>query len=95
MKEAYVYILANKKKGTLYVGVTSNLIKRVYQHKADEVEGFTKEHNIKNLGYYESTSSMITALEREKQLKKWNRAWKIRLIEEFNPTWDDLYNHFN
>lgn len=93
MKEAYVYILASKKNGTLYIGVTSNLIKRIYEHKTDAVKGFTKEYNVKNLVYYEASSSMISAIEREKQLKKWNRAWKIRMIEEFNPTWEDLYNN--
>ncbi len=91
-KEAYVYILASKKYGTLYIGVTSNLIKRVYEHKTNVIEGFTKEYNVKNLVYFETTPSMISAIQREKQLKKWNRAWKIRIIEEFNPTWKDLYN---
>ena len=93
MKEAYVYILASKRNGTLYVGVTSNLIKRIYEHKTNAIKGFTQDYNVKNLVYYETTPSMISSIEREKQLKKWNRAWKIKIIEEFNPTWQDLYNN--
>jgi putative endonuclease len=92
MKQAYVYILANKKHGTLYLGVTSNLVKRVYQHKTNIVEGFTEKYNVKNLVYFETTPCIASAIQREKQLKKWNRAWKIRIIEEFNPEWKDLYN---
>lgn len=91
MKIGYVYILASKKNGTLYVGVTSNLVKRIYEHKTNVIEGFTQKYNVKNLVYYETTESITGAIEREKQLKKWNRMWKIRIIEEFNPTWRDLY----
>ncbi|OPY85391.1 MAG: GIY-YIG nuclease superfamily protein [Smithella sp. PtaU1.Bin162] len=87
----YVYILASKKKGTLYIGVTSNLVKRIYEHKNDLVDGFTKEYAVHNLVYFETTESVESAIAREKQLKKWNRAWKIRLIEKNNSEWRDLY----
>lgn len=92
MKKGYVYILFNKKHGTLYVGVTSNLIKRVYEHKNKFVEGFTKKYNIDKLGYYEVFDNIVYAIEREKQLKAGKRNKKIELIENFNPTWKDLYN---
>lgn len=92
MKQGYVYILSSKRNGTLYVGVTSDLVRRIYEHKTNIIEGFTKKYNIKNLVYYEATPSVMGAIEREKQLKRWNRAWKIKIIEEFNPTWRDLYN---
>lgn len=85
-----VYILASSRKGTLYIGVTSNLPKRIYEHKNDLVEGFTKEYGVHDLVYYEVTCDIHAALVREKQLKKWNRAWKIALIEKTNPTWRDL-----
>jgi len=90
MKKYYVYILASKRNGTLYIGVTNDLDKRTYQHKEGELEGFTKKYNIKMLVYYEAYSDVNGAIAREKQLKKWNRAWKIRLIEKFNPEWEDL-----
>ncbi len=88
----YVYILASKKNGTLYVGSTSGLIKRVWQHKNKVVEGFTKKYGVDKLMYYEIAESQEAAALRERQLKKWNRAWKIRLIEEKNPKWKDLYD---
>ena len=88
----YVYILASKKNGTLYVGVTSNLIKRVYEHKNDFAEGFTRKYSVHDLVYFETTESIESAILREKQLKKWNRAWKINLIEKSNPAWQDLYS---
>ena len=91
MKLPAVYILASRKHGTLYVGVTSNLIKRIWQHKNDLVDGFTKKYRVHLLVYYELHSDMEQAIIREKQLKHWNRAWKIRLIEGLNPCWDDLY----
>lgn len=91
MKQPIVYILASKRRGTLYIGVTSDLIKRVWEHKNGFVPGFTKEYNIHNLVYYESYEDMESAILREKQMKKWNRMWKIRLIEELNPKWNDLY----
>jgi len=87
----YIYILASKKNGTLYIGVTSDLIRRVYEHKNDFVEGFTKKYAVHDLVYFETTESVESAITREKQLKKWNRAWKISLIEKSNPVWKDLY----
>ena len=92
MKQCYVYILASKRNGTLYIGVTRDLAKRVYEHKQNLIEGFTKEHNIHELVYYEHHNEVEEAILREKQMKKWNRKWKIRLIEEKNPDWKDLYN---
>ena len=92
MKQYYVYILTSRKKGILYIGVTSNLVKRIYEHKQSLVEGFTKKYNVHRLVYYEITSDINSAIQREKCLKKWNRAWKIRLIEEGNPLWKDLYD---
>ena len=91
-KEPAVYILANKKNGTLYIGVTSNLRQRIYQHKKMFVDSFTHEHNIHMLVYYEACDTMEAALLREKQLKRWKRAWKIRLITKTNPEWHDLYS---
>lgn len=91
-KEYYVYILASKRNGTLYIGVTSDLIKRVYEHKQRLVEGFTEKYDIHQLVYFETTSDIEGAIKREKQLKKWNRAWKIELIEKVNHEWHDLYN---
>jgi putative endonuclease len=90
-KQYCVYIDASKKDGMLYIGVTSNLVKRIYEHKHDLVEGFTKQYHIHNLVYYEVTEDVTSAITREKQLKKWNRAWKIALIEKQNPEWHDLY----
>jgi len=91
MKTYCVYILSSKKDGTLYIGVTSNLKKRIWEHKEKIVEGFTKKYNIDKLVYFEQTENVNSAILREKRLKKWNRAWKIRLIEEKNPQWNDLY----
>ncbi len=91
MKQYYVYILANKRNGTLYVGVTNNLIRRVYEHKNNLVEGFTKKYKVHRLVHFESTSDVKAAIHREKCIKKWKRAWKIELIEEHNPEWNDLY----
>ena len=91
MKAPYVYILANKRNGTLYIGVTSNLPKRIYQHKNGFVDSFSKKYNLHVLLYYEQHNDMYSAITREKQLKKWNRKWKLRLIEEHNPSWRDLY----
>jgi len=87
----YVYILASKRNGTLYIGSTSGLIARTWQHKNKVVEGFTKKYEVNKLVYYEIAETQEAAALREKQLKKWNRAWKIRLIEEKNPEWRDLY----
>ena len=90
-KAYYVYILASKKNGVLYIGVTNNLIKRSYEHREGIVDGFTKKYFVKKLVYYEETSNIQIALQREKQLKNWKRDWKIALIEKENPGWDDLY----
>jgi putative endonuclease len=87
----YIYILANKRNGTLYIGVTSNLVKRVHEHKNNIIEGFTKKYNIHKLVYYEITNDIESAIRKEKQLKKWNRKWKMNLIEKSNPEWIDLY----
>ncbi|MEZ4180076.1 MAG: GIY-YIG nuclease family protein [Candidatus Doudnabacteria bacterium] len=92
MKRYYVYILASKKNGTLYIGVTSDLVKRVWEHKEDLVEGFTKKYQVHQLVWYLETSDIESAIQREKQIKKWNRDWKIRLIQEQNPEWEDLYD---
>lgn len=91
-KVFYVYILSNKKNGTIYVGVTSNLQKRIYEHKNNLAEGFTKRYSLHNLVYYEYYDDPENAIRREKQLKKWNRAWKLQLIEKENPGWKDLYS---
>ena len=88
----YVYILASKKNGTLYIGVTNDLIKRVYEHKNDLVEGFTKKYGVHQLVYFEQTGSIESAITREKQIKKWRRQWKIELIEKKNLEWKDLYS---
>ena len=88
----YIYILSNKKNGTLYIGVTSNLVKRIYEHKQKLVNGFSKQYGLDKLVYYEITDDIKIAIKREKQLKKWNRAWKIELIEKENPEWNDLYD---
>ena len=90
-KKYYVYILASKRNGTLYIGITSNLFKRIYEHKNNLIDGFTKKYNVHNLVYYEMTEDVSIALAREKQLKKWKRNWKIELIEKNNPKWKDLY----
>lgn len=91
MKTYYVYILASQRNGTLYIGVTSNLIKRVYEHKNDFVDGFTKKYSVKMLVYYEQVNDIHIAIHRETQMKKWNRKWKLELIEKENPDWKDLY----
>ena len=91
MKRYYVYILFSKKNGTLYIGVTNNLIKRIYEHKNKFVEGFTEKYKIDKLGYFEQYSSIEEAIKREKQLKNWKRDWKIALIEQNNSNWEDLY----
>jgi putative endonuclease len=90
MKTPCVYIMASKKNGTLYVGVTSNPAKRVFEHKSDLVEGFTKKYGVHLLAYLETHEDMQGAIVREKQIKKWKRDWKIDLIESTNPNWQDL-----
>ena len=91
-KQPAVYILANKRNGTLYVGVTSDLVKRIWEHENNIVEGFTKDYNVHQLVCYELHESMESAIIREKRLKDWKRAWKLELIEGKNPDWMDLYD---
>ena len=88
----YVYILASKKNGTIYIGQTSDLKKRVYEHKEGIVGGFTKRYGVKMLVYFEATEDFEASLQREKRMKEWNRIWKLHLIESKNPAWRDLYN---
>ncbi len=91
-RQPAVYILANSKNGTLYVGVTSDLVKRVWEHRNNFVEGFTKRYGVHNLVWYELHESMESAIQREKRLKDWKREWKVHLIERTNPGWKDLYH---
>ena len=93
MKQSYVYILANKPKGTLYTGVTSGLAGRIYQHKSTFVDSFASKYNLKVLVYYEVHNDITKAIKKEKQLKRWRRDWKIKLIESQNPKWCDLYKN--
>jgi len=95
MKLPCVYLLASRRNGTLYVGVTSDLVKRVWQHKNDLVEGFSKQYGVHMLVWYEPHETMESAIKREKSLKKWNRKWKLDLIEQSNPQWQDLFNDLN
>ncbi|MCL4365761.1 GIY-YIG nuclease family protein [Patescibacteria group bacterium] len=88
----YIYIMASQKNGTLYIGVTSNLVQRVYQHKNGLADGFTKKYNVHLLVYYENIENVASAIQREKALKAWRRQWKIDLIEKSNPSWRDLYS---
>jgi putative endonuclease len=90
-KSSYVYILASEAYGNLYVGVTSNLVKRVWEHQEGFVDGFTKKYAIKRLVWFEVHDSILAAITREKQIKKWNRDWKVNLIQSLNPQWRDLY----
>ena len=91
MQESFVYIMASKKNGTIYIGITSNLEKRVLEHKNKMITGFTQKYDIVNLVYYETFSNIEMAIQREKRLKEWQRKWKIELIEKNNPKWIDLY----
>ena len=91
-KQFYVYILASDRNGTLYVGVTSNLVQRAWQHKEKLVEGFTKTYDVQKLVWFEKHENAESAIIREKRIKKWNREWKVGLIEESNPYWSDLYS---
>ncbi len=91
MKQYYVYILASKKNGTLYVGMTNNLLRRINEHKEKLFEGFTKKYNVDKLMYYEQLPDSNSAISRESAIKKWNRQWKINLIEKENLEWVDLY----
>lgn len=91
-KQFYVYIVTNARDGTLYVGVTSNLPRRIWEHKSGFVEGFTKEHGLDLLVWYEVHAAAYEAITREKRIKAWRREWKLRLIETMNPYWNDLYD---
>ena len=91
MGQYFVYMLASKRNGTLYIGVTNNLLERVNQHKNNLVDGFTKKYDVHNLVYYEAYKNINDAITREKCVKKWKRKWKLELIESFNPNWEDLY----
>ena len=91
MKQPAVYIVTNRPKGTLYIGVTSDLIKRIDQHKSHEIEGFTRNYGTDKLVYFELFDDMESAIKREKQLKNWRRSWKIEMIEKENSEWEDLY----
>ena len=90
-KDYYVYVLASQRNGTLYVGITSNLIKRIWEHKNKAIEGFTQKYNVGKLVYFEQYRDPENAIKREKRLKKYNRQWKLELIEKENPEWRDLY----
>jgi putative endonuclease len=94
MKQPCVYILASKRNGTLYVGVTSNIARRVWEHRVGELEGFTKHYGVHLLVHAEFHETMTDAIVREKRMKRWRRAWKLELIERGNPAWRDLYDEF-
>ena len=91
MKTGYVYILASGRNGTLYIGVSSNLARRIYEHKHHLVDGFTKTHDVTHLVWFEQYDNISDAILREKRMKKWNRQWKLRVIEGLNPNWDDFF----
>jgi putative endonuclease len=91
MKQPSIYLLASQRNGTLYIGATINLVRRVREHKQDFVEGFTKQYGVHDLVWYEQHEDMLAAITREKALKEWMRAWKLELIEKMNPEWKDLY----
>ena len=92
MAGGYVYFMKNRRDGTLYVGVTSNLVRRCYEHQNGFVDGFTKQYGLKSLVYFETYDDIRLAIQREKTIKHWPRAWKVRLIHGFNPEWADLYD---
>jgi putative endonuclease len=91
MRAFWVYILASRPRGTLYIGVTNNLIRRIYEHREGLIDGFTKEHAVKMLVYYEQHATAMAAIQREKNIKHWSRSWKINLICSMNPEWHDLW----
>ncbi|MDI1226585.1 MAG: GIY-YIG nuclease family protein [bacterium] len=90
-KQFYVYIITNKDNGTLYTGVSNDIIRRIYEHRQKLVEGFSKKYGLDRLVYYECFNTTMDAIQREKQIKKWNRVWKLKRISAFNPDWKDLY----
>ena len=92
IKQPAVYILASERNGTLYIGVTSDLVKRIWEHKNNLIKGFTRRYSVHHLVWYELHDSMNSAIEHEKNIKEWKRAWKIRLIEKDNPNWNDIYD---
>ena len=92
MHGGWVYVMTNRPNGTLYVGVTGDLVRRIWEHREGLVEGFTKQHGLKRLVYVERYEDIQSAIQREKNLKHWSRAWKVTLILKINPSWDDLYN---
>ena len=92
MKQSYVYILASTYHGTLYIGVTADLVKRVFEHQNDVMDGFTKKYSVHRLVYYETHDDIAVAIQRESQMKAWKRDWKIELIEKANPSWEDLWD---
>ena len=92
MNSYYVYIITNDGNRVLYVGVTSDLVKRIYEHRNALIEGFSKRYHLKKLVYFEETSDILSAIEREKKLKKWKKEYKISLVSKFNPEWKDLYH---
>jgi putative endonuclease len=94
MKQPCVYILASKRNGTLYVGVTNDVVRRAWEHRNDVIEGFTRAYGVHRLVYAEFHSTMLDAITREKRIKHWRRAWKLELIERDNPTWHDLYDEY-
>lgn len=91
MSKAYVYIMSNQIRGTIYTGMTTDIVRRIYEHRNHLVDGFTKQHNLTKLVYYEVSDSLDSALYRERNIKDYRRQWKINLIEENNPFWSDLY----
>jgi len=93
-KQYYIYILTNKSNRVLYIGVTNDIVRRVFEHRNKLVDGFTKKYNLTKLVYYEVAENIESAIKREKQLKNWHRAWKVNLILQFNPEWNDLSNEF-
>ncbi len=95
MRRAFVYIITNKRNGALYVGVTNDLIRRAYEHREGLVEGFSKRYGLKRLVYYERHDEIRSAIQREKTMKHWPRAWKVRTIQGFNPDWNDLFDAFS
>jgi putative endonuclease len=92
MNNYYVYILANKRNGTLYIGMTNNLKRRIFEHRSNLIDGFTKKYSIHKLVFFEIYQDVNTAITREKRIKEWKREWKLKLIEDFNPLWEDLFD---